>query len=111
MENYHVLELIGEGSFGKVYKGRKKYNGQVNIDACINLFKIWYCYSFEKFYCMHAQSLWVIYHLVSCTFDISHESSWYCQYVANAYMSQLPRYFFANFQNTKTVRLQALMRV
>ena len=29
MENYHVLELIGEGCFGKVYKGRRKYTGQI----------------------------------------------------------------------------------
>ena len=25
MEDYHVLEVIGEGSFGRVYKGRRKY--------------------------------------------------------------------------------------
>jgi serine/threonine protein kinase len=24
-----VIELVGEGSFGKVYKGRRKYTGQV----------------------------------------------------------------------------------
>ncbi|KAL1527882.1 hypothetical protein AB1Y20_009258 [Prymnesium parvum] len=29
MENYHVLELVGEGSFGKVYKGRRRYCGQI----------------------------------------------------------------------------------
>lgn len=31
VENYHVIELVGEGSFGKVYKGRRKYTGQVYI--------------------------------------------------------------------------------
>ncbi|KGN49838.2 serine/threonine-protein kinase TIO [Cucumis sativus] len=28
VENYHVIELVGEGSFGKVYKGRRKNTGQ-----------------------------------------------------------------------------------
>ncbi|EIE26434.1 Pkinase-domain-containing protein [Coccomyxa subellipsoidea C-169] len=27
-ENYHRMGIIGEGSFGKVYKGRRKYTGQ-----------------------------------------------------------------------------------
>ena len=30
MDLYHVLEMIGEGSFGRVYKGRKKFSGQVS---------------------------------------------------------------------------------
>ena len=30
-EDYHVIELVGEGSFGKVYKGRRKYTRQVRI--------------------------------------------------------------------------------
>ncbi|XP_076434866.1 serine/threonine-protein kinase 36-like isoform X2 [Babylonia areolata] len=29
MNNYHVLDIIGEGSFGKVYRGRRKYTGQI----------------------------------------------------------------------------------
>ncbi|OMJ73953.1 hypothetical protein SteCoe_27264 [Stentor coeruleus] len=29
MDNYHVLHPIGEGSFGKVFKGRRKYSGQI----------------------------------------------------------------------------------
>ena len=30
-ERYHVLELIGEGSFGRVYKGRRKFTKQVRM--------------------------------------------------------------------------------
>ncbi|XP_010138564.1 PREDICTED: serine/threonine-protein kinase 36, partial [Buceros rhinoceros silvestris] len=29
MQKYHVLEMIGEGSFGRVYKGRRKHSGGV----------------------------------------------------------------------------------
>ncbi|KAK1425064.1 hypothetical protein QVD17_20408 [Tagetes erecta] len=28
MVDYHVIELVGEGSFGQVYKGRRKFTGQ-----------------------------------------------------------------------------------
>ena len=29
LDDYHVLECVGEGSFGKVFKGRRKYCGQI----------------------------------------------------------------------------------
>lgn len=29
MDNYHVIELVGEGSFGKVYKARRKRSAQI----------------------------------------------------------------------------------
>lgn len=29
MDHYHVIELVGEGSFGKVYKARRKKSAQI----------------------------------------------------------------------------------
>lgn len=29
MEDYHVLHLIGQGCFGKVFKGRRRFSGQI----------------------------------------------------------------------------------
>lgn len=39
MNTYHVLELVGEGSYGRVFKGRKMYSGQVckNLDKSYTL--------------------------------------------------------------------------
>lgn len=36
MDKYIVLNPIGEGSFGKVYKGRKKGSGQIVAIKFIN---------------------------------------------------------------------------
>lgn len=43
VENYHVIELVGEGSFGKVYKGRRKYTGQVPASSFSK------CFCFSRF--------------------------------------------------------------
>lgn len=29
VDEYHVIELVGEGSFGKVYKARRKFHGEI----------------------------------------------------------------------------------
>jgi fused-like protein len=29
MENYFIFDMIGEGSFGKVYKGQRKGSNQI----------------------------------------------------------------------------------
>jgi fused-like protein len=31
MDNYNVIELVGEGSFGKVYKARRRFTGQIVV--------------------------------------------------------------------------------
>ena len=31
--DYLVVELVGEGSFGKVYKARRRYTGQIVVRA------------------------------------------------------------------------------
>ena len=36
MENYHLITQIGEGSFGKVYKARRKYTGRLVAIKMIN---------------------------------------------------------------------------
>ena len=36
MENYHLISQIGEGSFGRVYKGRRKYTGRLVAIKMIN---------------------------------------------------------------------------
>jgi|TARA_B110000977_G_scaffold112452_1_gene145707 serine/threonine protein kinase len=28
-DDYHILELVGEGSFGRVYKARRKFTGAI----------------------------------------------------------------------------------
>ena len=37
IEDYHVIGLVGEGSFGKVYKGRRKYTRQVGSARLVSL--------------------------------------------------------------------------
>lgn len=37
MENYNVVELVGEGSFGKVYKARRRYTGQIVVRGRLHL--------------------------------------------------------------------------
>lgn len=43
IEDYHVIELVGEGSFGKVYKGRRKYTSQVTNVGSLRWFFLTLC--------------------------------------------------------------------
>ena len=38
---YHVIEPIGEGSFGRVYKGRRKYSSEVRLQTLILQLLAW----------------------------------------------------------------------
>jgi len=49
VEDYHVIELVGEGSFGRVYKGRRKYTGQVNCCWVVLFVIIGYLKSANQF--------------------------------------------------------------
>jgi serine/threonine protein kinase len=40
MDAYNVVELVGEGSFGKVYKARRRFTGQIVVrlqEQCMQL--------------------------------------------------------------------------
>ena len=36
MDEYHLAEQVGEGSFGKVFKGRRRYTSQIVALKLIN---------------------------------------------------------------------------
>ena len=90
MENYHVLEIIGEGSFGKVYKGRKKYSSQVQTTVYIYtmannslIYPLSLNHNFRMVYCKKWSEVVLSYYfclryfkkITGCCFEV-HTKSW-----------------------------------
>ena len=53
IEDYHVIGLVGEGSFGKVYKGRRKYTRQVGSARLISFAVFWDDFGFRYTCTLH----------------------------------------------------------
>jgi len=68
--NYHVLDLIGEGSYGKVYKGRRKFTGQVN-ELLLSNYQLYFSLFYWHCMCVIQKNRQVCksphVHLVTCT--------------------------------------------
>jgi hypothetical protein len=67
VDKYHVIELVGEGSFGKVYKGRRKYTGQVTLSLSLPKSNHFQFFPFSNF-------RFSIFSILDCCDEVHHEA-------------------------------------